>query len=204
MNRLLPACALAALLLAGCGYDKTVLVDTVNDTEIVAGLDYKDFEAAAAEATNAILASAKVRAATPAGKTYVVAVGKVVDATPMGIDTGLVTARIEEALLNDERFTVSAVFADSPANRDDLVADVRTVRGNDEFDAATLQAKGQLKGADFSLTGKIVARDVRRDNGGHQYEYYFQMRLNDLRTGTTLMAKETKVIKRTGDKDHTW
>ena len=103
MNRLLPACALAALLLAGCGYDKTVLVDTVNDTEIVAGLDYKDFEAAAAEATNAILASAKVRAATPAGKTYVVAVGKVVDATPMGIDTGLVTARIEEALLNDER-----------------------------------------------------------------------------------------------------
>ena len=171
MNRLLPACALAALLLAGCGYDKTVLVDTVNDTEIVAGLDYKDFEAAAAEATNAILASAKVRAATPAGKTYVVAVGKVVDATPMGIDTGLVTARIEEALLNDERFTISAVFADSPANRDDLVADVRTVRGND---------------------------------GGHQYEYYFQMRLNDLRTGTTLMAKETKVIKRTGDKDHTW
>ena len=181
-----------------------MLVDTVNDTEIVAGLDYKDFEAAAAEATNAILASAKVRAATPAGKTYVVAVGKVVDATPMGIDTGLVTARIEEALLNDERFTVSAVFADSPANRDDLVADVRTVRGNDEFDAATLQAKSQLKGADFSLTGKIVARDVRRDNGGHQYEYYFQMRLNDLRTGTTLMAKETKVIKRTGDKDHTW
>ena len=204
MKHLILPCALGALLLAGCGYDKTVLVDTVNDTEIVAGLDYKDFETAATEATNAILSSAKLRNVTPAGKTYVVTVGKVEDATPLNIDTSLVTARIEEALLNDERFVFSAVFADSASNRDQMVADVRTVRNNDEFDQSTVQQKGQLKAADFSLTGKIIARDVRRDNGGHQYEYYFQLRMNDLRTGTTLMVKETKVIKRTGENTHTW
>ena len=131
MKHLILPCALGALLLAGCGYDKTVLVDTVNDTEIVAGLDYKDFETAATEATNAILSSAKLRNVTPAGKTYVVTVGKVEDATPLNIDTSLVTARIEEALLNDERFVFSAVFADSASNRDQMVADVRTVRDND-------------------------------------------------------------------------
>ncbi len=205
MKHAFPALLAAALLLAAPGcMDRTELVDIENDTEIVAGLDYKDFEAAAAEATQTILASAKVRAATPAGKTYVVAIGKVEDATPLGIDTDLITARVSEALLADERFEISAVFADKASNRDDTITDARAVRGNDEFDAATIQKKGQLKAPDFSLTGKIIARDVRRDNGGHQYEYYFQLRMNNLATGTAVMIKETKVIKRTGAKDHTW
>ena len=204
-TRTLPLLALLALAAASAGcLDRTVLVDTNNDTEILAGIDYKDFETAAAEATLAILSSAKIRAATPAGKTYVVSIGRVTDETPLGIDTDLLTARVSEALLADERFTLSAVFADKASNRDETVSNVREVRGNDEFDVSTVQAKGQLAAPDFSLTGKIIARDVRRDNGGHQYEYYFQLRMNDLRTGTVLMVKETKVIKRTGEKDHTW
>ena len=197
MPLLLAAALLAAALLAAGCVSRTVLVDTHNDTEIVAGLDYKDFEAAAAEATQAILSSAKVRALTPPGKVYVVAIGKVSDETALAIDTDLLTARVSEALLADERFTLSAVFADKASNRDETVSDARAVRGNDEFDAATIQKKGQLKAPDFSLTGKIVARDLRRDNGGRQYEYYFQLRLNDLASGTTVMAKETRIVKRT-------
>lgn len=196
MRTPMPLLLAAALLAAGC-FSRTVLVDTHNDTEIVAGLDYKDFEAAAAEATQAILSSAKVRALTPPGKVYVVAIGKVSDETALAIDTDLLTARVSEALLADERFTLSAVFADKASNRDETVSDARAVRGNDEFDAATIQKKGQLKAPDFSLTGKIVARDLRRDNGGRQYEYYFQLRLNDLASGTTVMAKETRIVKRT-------
>lgn len=196
MRTPMPLLLAAALLAAGC-VSRTVLVDTHNDTEIVAGLDYKDFEAAAAETTQAILSSAKVRALTPPGKVYVVAIGKVSDETALAIDTDLLTARVSEALLADERFTLSAVFADKASNRDETVSDARAVRGNDEFDAATIQKKGQLKAPDFSLTGKIVARDLRRDNGGRQYEYYFQLRLNDLASGTTVMAKETRIVKRT-------
>lgn len=196
MRTPMPLLLAVALLAAGC-VSRTVLVDTHNDTEIVAGLDYKDFEAAAAEATQAILSSAKVRALTPPGKVYVVAIGKVSDETALAIDTDLLTARVSEALLADERFTLSAVFADKASNRDETVSDARAVRGNDEFDAATIQKKGQLKAPDFSLTGKIVARDLRRDNGGRQYEYYFQLRLNDLASGTTVMAKETRIVKRT-------
>lgn len=195
----------AALLLAPGCMDRTQLVDQDNDTEIVAGLDYKDFETAAAETVNTILTSKQVLKATPdKDKTYVVAIGKVSDETPLSIDTDLITARVGEALLNDERFTLSSVFADRESNRDNTVSDARLVRGNDEFDQASVQKKGQLKAPDFSITGKIIARDVRRDNGGHQYEYYFQLRMNDLATGTVLTTRETKVIKRTGKKSHTW
>lgn len=200
----LPLALGAALLLAPGCMDRTQWVDQDNDTEIVAGLDYKDFEIAAAETAGTILTSRQVRNATAANKTYVVAIGKVSDETPLHIDTDLVTARIGEALLNDGRFTLSSVFADREGNRDATVSDARLVRGNDEFDQASVQKKGQLKAPDFSLTGKIIARDVKRDNKGHQYEYYFQLRMNDLATGTVLAMRETKVIKRTGKKSHTW
>lgn len=194
----------AALLLAPGCMDRTQLVDQDNDTEIVAGLDYKDFETAAAETVNTILASKQVRNATKQDKTYVVAIGKVSDETPLSIDTDLITARVGEALLSDDRFALSSVFADRESNRDKTVSEARLVRGNDEFDQSSVQKKGQLKAPDFSITGKIIARDVKRDNGGHQYEYYFQLRMNDLATGTVLTTRETKVIKRTGKKSHTW
>lgn len=197
--------ALAALVLVAPGcMDRTQLVDQENDTEILAGIDYKDFEEAATTTLKQILSSAKVIRATAEPKTYVVAVGKVIDETPLNLDTDLVTTRITEALLEDDRFTISSVFADKESNRDTMVSDVRTVRGNAEFNQGTVQSSGQLKAPDFSLFGKIIARDVKRDNGGHQYEYYFQMKLNDLSTGTLLVSKETRIIKRTGKKSHTW
>lgn len=192
-----------ALLGSGC-MDRTQLVDQNNDTEIVAGLDYKDFSEAAEATVRQILGSKKVARLTAADKTYVVAVGAVQDETPLGIDTDLITARITEALLNDERFTISSVFAATSSNRDTMVSDARTVRGNAEFNAATVQKQGQLKAPDFSLTGKIIARDVKRDNGGHQYEYYFQLRMSDMASGTVVVSKETRIIKRTGKKSHTW
>ncbi len=205
MKRLMLTVALGGVLalVPGC-MDRTQLVDQNNDTEIVAGLDYKDFGEAAEKTVRQILSSPKVARLTSAQKTYVVAIGSVQDETPLGIDTDLVTARISEALLNDERFTLSSVFAAKASNRDTTVSDVRAVRGNAEFDASTVQKQGQLKAPDFSLTGKIVARDVRRDNGGHQYEYYFQLRMNDMASGTVVLSKETRIVKRTGKASHTW
>ncbi len=166
---------------AGC-MDRTVLVDQATDTEIVAGLGYKDFEEAATEATHAILTSSKVRNATQADRTYIVAIGRVTDETPLGIDTDLLTARIAESLLENDRFTIAA--------------------GSEVMGGVPAKAEGRAP--NFSLTGKIIARDVRRDNGGHQYEYAFQLRMNDLATGTVLMMKETRIVKRTGEKEHTW
>ncbi len=191
--------------LVGCGPDRTVLVDQATDTEILAGLDYKDFNHAAAEAIEAILSSNKLAQATAVpGRIYGVAISRVEDATPLKIDTDQLTTQISEALLQDDRFVISATFADKASNRDAMIGTVREARGNAEFDQSTVQGEGQLKAPDFSLSGKVIARDVRRDNGGHQYEYIFQLRLTNLATGNVVMIKETKIIKRTGTSDHTW
>lgn len=193
------------LAMPGC-MDRTELVDQTNDTEIVAGLDYKDFTEAAENTLRTILKSPKVIRETPITKTYVVAIGRVVDATPLNIDTDVITARISEALLEDDRFTVSSVFADKLENQDSMLWTTRDFEdaAGDELDPTTLKPKGKVKVPDFTLTGKLIARDVKRDNGGHQYEYYIQLRFNDVSTGTTLAAKETRIVKRTGKKDHTW
>ncbi len=197
-------CGAALLFAPGC-MDKTELVDQEADTEIVTGLGYQDFEYAATETTKAILNAQKLSAATKDhSRIYGVAISKVIDETPFGLDTDLITARISEALLQDDRFVISAVFADKASNRDTMIGAVRDVRGDAEFAQETIQEEGQLKAPDFSLSGKIIARDVRRDNGGHQYEYYFQLRMTNLATGNVLMIKETKIIKRTGSKSHTW
>ncbi len=194
----------AVVMLAGCGRQTTVVNQDL-DREVVVGLDYKDFENAATQTTNAILASRKLTMATPdKTRVYSVAISKVTDDTPFNLDTDLITARVSEALLADDRFVISATFADKASNREEMIGDVRLARGNDEFDQSTVQQKGTLAGADFALGGKITARDVRRDNGGHQYEYYFILRMTDLKTGNVVMSKETKIIKRTESKNHTW
>ena len=203
MRTPMPLLLAVALLAAGC-VSRTVLVDTHNDTEIVAGLDYKDFEAAAAEATQAILSSAKVRALTPPGKVYVVAIGKVSDETALAIDTDLLTARVSEALLADERFTLSAVFADKASNRDETVSDARAVRGNDEFDAATIQRKGQLKAPDLAITGKLTQRNVRRDNGGTRIEYFLTLKATRLADGVALWQDSRQTVKAVAKGMPTW
>ncbi len=198
------AMGIVLMCATGCRH-QTTLVNQDTDTEILTSLDYKDFENAATQTTNAILSSNKLRQVT-ADKTrvYSVAISKVIDNTPFHLDTDILTARVGEALLADDRFVISATFADKATNREAMIDTVRTARNNDEFDPTTVQQKGTLQAADFALSGKIIARDLRRDNGGHQYEYYFQLRMTDLKTGNVVMSKETKIIKRTDDKDHTW
>lgn len=199
---LLPCLLLGA---AGC-IDRTELVDQTTDTEIVAGLGYQDFTEAAEETLNKILSSPKVARETAEPRTYVVSIGRVVDATPLAIDTDVLTARISERLLEDDRFTVSSVFADKRENQDTLLWTTRDFEDADgeELDPTTLRPKGKVKVPDFTLTGKLIARDVKRDNGGHQYEYYIQMRFNSVTDGTVLELKETRIVKRTGTRSHTW
>ncbi len=194
----------AMMVVSGCR-STTTLVNQDLDKEVLTALDYKDLEHAATQMTNAILSAQKLNNMTAdKTRTYSVAISEVADNTPFNLDTDILTSRLSEALLADERFVISAVFADKASNRESMIGDVRLARDNDEFDQTTVQQKGTLQGADFALSGTITARDVRRDNGGHQYEYNFILRLTDLKTGAVVVSKNTKIIKRTDDKHHTW
>ena len=159
MNRLLPACALAALLLAS------------------------------------------PRVGGTAAKPAVVAFGRMTNDTCQHLDPDLLTQKLAEALLLSERFEVSAAFG---ATRDATVGDVRAVRGDAEFDAATLQAKGTLRAPDLSLSGRLIQRNVRRDNGGLRIEYFLTLRATRLSDGVAVWQDSCQVVKAVGPGMPAW
>ncbi len=197
---ILPALLAATLAFAGCG-NQTVMVDRDNDTEIVAGISYKDFEFAANDMIDTLLRSGRFK--KPDGSIHIMAIGAVEDKTGQRIDTDLLTAKISEALTNSGQIYTTSAIAGAPGKTETLIDGARTLRHDDEFNQATTVKKGQLLAPDLALSGKITARDVRRDNRGHQYEYYFQLHITDLRTGLQWWQKESMVGKRTS-RGQTW
>ena len=175
---------LALCLCVGCA-SSTTQVDTQNDTETTVSFDWRDLDGAASQLSQSAL----------------VVFGRVDNDTCQHLDPDLITQKIAEALLLSERFQVSATFG---ATRDDTIADVRAVRGNDEFDASTLQAKGNLRAPDLSLTGKLTQRNVRRDNGGLRIEYFLTLKATRLSDGVTIWQDSCQVVKAVAEGMPVW
>lgn len=190
MPRFVPALALA-LLLAGC-VSTTERVDPAADAEVTVSFDWRDLDAATAHMAQSLLGGARVAAEATEAKPALVALGPVVNDTCQHLDPTLLTERLGETLLASGRFEISALFG---ATRDATVADVRAVRGNAEFDAATLQAKGGLRAPTHALTGKLTQRNLRRDNGGLRIEYFLTLRLARLADGTVVWQDSCQVVK---------
>lgn len=189
---------IAGLLAAGMAFNgcsnKTILVDPDTDTEIVSGLSYKDFEYAATEMIDSLLKSGKFK--RPDGKPYVMAISRIEDQTGMRVDTDLLTVRISQALTNSGQVLTTSAIA-MPGRGEELINATRGLRNDDEFDQTTIAGKGELTSPDLALSGKLIARDLRRDNRGHQYEYYFQLQITDLKKGLQWWQNQAQVVKRT-------
>lgn len=189
---------LALCLCVGCA-SSTTQVDTQNDTETTVSFDWRDLDGAASQLSQSLLASPRIGAT--AEKPALVVFDRLDNDTCQHLDTDLITQKIAEALLLSERFQVSATFG---ATRDDTIADVRAVRGNDEFDASTLQAKGNLRAPDLSLTGKLTQRNVRRDNGGLRIEYFLTLKATRLSDGVTIWQDSCQVVKAVAEGMPVW
>ena len=85
-----------------------------------------------------------------------------------------------------------------------LVQAARSVRGDAEFNQATVAKTGQLVAPTHSLYGKIIQREVRMDNGDKQIEYYFQLRITEIATGLQWWQKQYVIGKRADAKTPTW
>ena len=196
MARAWPILALA--LCVGCA-SSTAGVDTQNDAETTVSFDWRDLDGAAATLAQRLLASPRVGGT--AAKPAVVAFGRMTNDTCQHLDPDLLTQKLAEALLLSERFEVSAAFG---ATRDATVGDVRAVRGDAEFDAATLQAKGTLRAPDLSLSGRLIQRNVRRDNGGLRIEYFLTLRATRLSDGVAVWQDSCQVVKAVGPGMPAW
>lgn len=200
MKQLITPVLVMLLMTAGCA--TTENIDMANDEgHAVMGLDYRDFDRAASEMVQSLLQSGRLRNSN--GGRYVMAMGEVINDTMQRIDTDQLTAKIEQDLMNSGQVVMTSAvgYGDS---KDKLLYDTRELRQSEEFNSATLAAKGQLIAPDLSLSGKIIQRDIAYDRRKKQVEYYFQLRVTDLTTGLRFWQEEVQMGKRGSSKSVSW
>jgi hypothetical protein len=201
MKKCLMGLALAALV-AGCT-TPTTRVDLRNDRgPQVAGLDYRDVQGAARDALQSLYRSGKLDRGD--NQMYVMTVGRVKNDTMQRFDTDILTSYITEELMDNNKVMVTSAMAAGADNRDEMVNAARSVRGNAEFNQATVAQAGQLVAPTHSVYGKIIQREIRMDNGDKQIEYYFQLRIVELATGLQWWQKQALIGKRADGRTPTW
>lgn len=187
--------------LTGC-VQETRNIDMVNDdAKAVLALDYRDFDRAATEMVRSMIGSGKLRRND--GSRYVMATSRVINDTMQRIDTDQLMAKIEEELLNSGQVVMTSAVGSGDAV-DQLVHDNRDLRDNEEFDQSSVAAKGTLLAPDLSVSGKIIQRNISYDKKTQQVEYYFQLKVTDLRSGVRFWQKETIIGKRGSKKSVAW
>jgi uncharacterized protein (TIGR02722 family) len=190
---------LVAILAAGCARE-TTNIDVMHDEgKAVMALDYRDFDQAASELVQSLLASGALKKQD--GGRYVVATGRIVNDTMQRIDTDQLMAKIEIEMLNSGQAVMTSAVG---SGTDKLVHETRELRDSEEFDPNTVAARRTLIAPELSISGKIFQRNIRYDRGRQQVEYYFQLKLSDVKSGLRFWQDEVIVGKRGDAKSVAW
>ncbi len=193
--------AAAITLMTGCA-DKTERIDINNDEGAqVMGLDYRDFNQAAADAVQSMLKSGALD--KKSGDRYVLAISRITNDTMQHIDTDQLIKKIRIELLRSGKVVVTTAVGIDGAE-DKMAKEARKLREDAEFNQRTVQEEGQLIAPDMSLSGKIIQRNVKMDDGKQQVEYYFMLSLTEIKTGLAWWEGETVIGKRGSGKSVSW
>lgn len=188
-------------LMTGCA-DKTERIDINNDEGAqVMGLDYRDFNQAAADAVQSMLKSGALD--KKSGDRYVLAISRITNDTMQHIDTDQLIKKIRIELLRSGKVVVTTAVGMDGAE-DKMAKEARKLREDAEFNQRTVQKEGQLIAPDMSLSGKIIQRNVKMDDGKQQVEYYFMLSLTEIKTGLAWWEGETVIGKRGSGKSVSW
>ena len=203
MKTKLLLCMLVVIALTGC-QPATKNIDIANDEgKAVMGLDYRDFDQAAAAMITSLVRSGTLQKKD--GGRYVMATGRIVNDTMQRIDTDQLMAKVEQEMMNSGQVVMTSAVGDKAG--DSMVYEVRDLRDSDradEFNEDTMQAKKQLIAPELSVSGKIIQRNVKYDKKTEQVEYYFQLRITDLTTGLRFWQEEQIIGKRGSSKSVSW
>jgi uncharacterized protein (TIGR02722 family) len=162
-------------------------------------LEYKDFQRAAIKLVQKMLKSGVLN--HPQGGRYVLAIATIKNDTTQRIDVDQLLADIKEALLESGKVVISSAV--STTDQEKMLQEIRKLRGNEEFNQATLPGKGQLIAPDYLLAGKIIERDYYV--GDKKYvEYYFILKLIDTKTGLIFWEGKEVIAKVSGENASTW
>jgi uncharacterized protein (TIGR02722 family) len=191
--------ALICFLAAGCE-QKTTMIDTMNDEgKAVMALDYRDFDMAASKMVQSMLASGALK--KPDGGRYVVATGRIVNDTTQRIDTDQLMVKIETEILNSGQAVMTSAIG---SGSDELLKETRELRDSEEFDPNTVAKRKTLIAPELTISGKIFQRNIRYDRNTQQIEYYFQLKLSDVKSGLRFWQDETLIGKRGSNRSVSW
>jgi penicillin-binding protein activator len=196
----------STVTLVGCS-PPTENVDTINDSgKAVMELDYRDFDRAASEMVQSMIQSGTFK--KEGGGRYVVAKGRIVNDTMQHIDTDQLMGKVEQEMTRSGLIVMTAAVGAGNTSKDSMVYSSRELTRDsdkaDEFNKDTVQAKGQLIAPELSISGKIIQRNIRYDNGKQQVEYYFQLQMNNLTNGLVFWQNEITMGKRGDSKKVPW
>lgn len=203
MKKILQLLSILAILgTIGCYGPDTYVIDQDDDRgKAVMALDYRDFQSAAQEMVKSVLSSGRLQKAD--GSRYVVTTGRIINDTMQHIDTDQLMAKIEEDLMNSGQVVMTSAVGGN-GSTDTMIDATRELRDDDEFNQGTIAKKGTLLSPDLSIAGKILQRNIRYSDKIQQVEYYFQLRITDLRTGLRFWQKENIIGKRGSNKAVSW
>lgn len=191
--------AVVGVLAAGCA-QKTTNIDVMHDDgKAVMALDYRDFDQAASKMVQSMLGSGALKKSE--GGRYVVATGRIINDTTQRIDTDQLMVKIETEILNSGQAVMTSAIG---SGSDELLHETRELRDSEEFDPDTVAKRQTLIAPELTISGKIFQRNIRYDRNTQQVEYYFQLKLSDVKTGLRFWQDETLIGKRGSSKSVSW
>lgn len=192
--------AVVGVLAAGCAQERTRNIDVMHDDgKAVMALDYRDFDQAASKMVQSMLGSGALK--KPEGGRYVVATGRIVNDTTQRIDTDQLMVKIETEILNSGQAVMTSAIG---SGSDELLHETRELRDSEEFDPDTVAKRQTLIAPELTISGKIFQRNIRYDRNTQQVEYYFQLKLSDVKSGLRFWQDETLIGKRGSNRSVSW
>lgn len=111
--------------------------------------------------------------------------------------------KIRIAMLQSGKAVVTSAVSANGAG-DNMVYQARELRGNEEFNNATIAKKGTIIAPDMSLSGKIMQKTAKTANGDQLVEYWFQLTLTEIASGLAFWEGETVIGKMGSNDTVTW
>ena len=193
---ILAVCALGA----GCASDDVTNVDTMHDDgKAVMALDYRDFDQAASKIVQSMLGSGALKKED--GGRYVIATGRITNDTTLRIDTDQLMVKVETEILNSGQAVMTSAVG---SGADEMLHESRQFRDSEEFDPGTTAARKTLIAPELTISGKIFQSNVAYGRNKQQVEYYFQLKLSDVKSGLRFWQDEVPVVKRGSNRSVSW
>ena len=191
------------LALCACAETQVIDLNDANDVsrmQNVMELEYRDWTNTAEKMTKSMISSGILKQ-TPKP---VIAIANIKNDTAQRFDTDILVKKIRTTLVNSG----AAQIATNYSGEDSTSNNMRTLRGDAEYDQSTIANRGTLVAPNMSLSGKMLQRNLKLESGWFssvdtRVEYYLQLTLTDLKTGLSVWEDEQQIIKQ-GDHAPTW